>query len=485
MWRWLRQSGSHAGRADVSGGDGADACASLRRIICSGEALPAELRDQVARHLPQVQLENLYGPTEASIDVTRWACGGDRSREVPIGRPIWNTRAYVLDAWLEPVPAGVVGELYIAGVGLARGYLRRAGLTAERFVADPHGGCMGCRASGCTGPGTWRGGGADGVLEFLGRADAQVKLRGFRIEPGEIEAVLLRQAGVSQAVVVARGGWRLGQPAAGRLCGGGGGERVAGAGGRCFGLRAALSQVLPDYMVPSALVVLERLPLTPNGKLDRRALPAPELGPRRIAPGAADAAGGDPVRAVCRGAGGRAGRHRRQLLRAGRALAAGDASDQPDPGGAGCRGGDPQPVRGAERGGAGGCGCRRRRRRRCGRRWWRCRGRRRSRCPMRSGGCGSWTGWRGRGRTGGRQPRPAGDADWRHLCDPAGGAAEGALDRAALEAALCDLVERHESLRTVFPERLGVPRQQILEAAAARPRLEVERGGGGRTVRRR
>ena len=182
----------------------AHACASLRRIICSGEALPAELRDQVARHLPRVQLENLYGPTEASIDVTRWACGGDRSREVPIGRPIWNTRAYVLDGGLEPVPSGVVGELYIAGVGLARGYLAAFGSDGGAVCGRPawRAAWVGGRADvPDRGPGAvaWRrGAGVSGAGRCAGEA-ARVPDRAWR-DRGCAAAA----AGVSQAVVVAR-----------------------------------------------------------------------------------------------------------------------------------------------------------------------------------------------------------------------------------------------------------------------------------------
>ncbi|MEV7579172.1 amino acid adenylation domain-containing protein [Streptomyces erythrochromogenes] len=237
---------------------------SLRRVIASGEALPAHTQDAFFRVLPGAELHNLYGPTEAAVDVTLWPCrAGDAT--VPIGRPAANTRTYVLDGRLAPVAPGTAGELYLAGVQLARGYLGRPALTADRFVACPFE--PGARMYRTGDLVRWR---ADGVLEYLGRTDDQVKIRGFRIEPGEVQSAAAGCAGVSHAAVVVRED-RPGDP---RL--------VAyvvprpGAAPTAAGVRGELAAALPEHMVP-AVVVLDGLPVTANGKLDRRALPAPAL----------------------------------------------------------------------------------------------------------------------------------------------------------------------------------------------------------------
>ncbi len=250
----------------------AGACTSLRRVLCSGEALTAEVRDRCFARLG-AELHNLYGPTEASIDVTHWACArDDRAPVVPIGRPIANTRIFILDEEGQPTPIGVPGELYIEG-GLARGYLGRPGLTAERFVPHPFSATPGARLYRTGDRARWR---SDGALEFLGRLDFQVKVRGFRIEPGEVEDALARQVGVREAVVLPRagaGGTRLVAyvvPA---------NEQV-----RADALRAALAAELPDYLVPSAFVLLDALPRLTSGKVDRAALPEPEA-PSAAAPG--------------------------------------------------------------------------------------------------------------------------------------------------------------------------------------------------------
>jgi amino acid adenylation domain-containing protein len=244
----------------------ADRCRVLRRIICSGEELPADVAARCLRTLP-AELHNLYGPTEAAIDVSAWQCTPDALAglaRVPIGGPIQNLRLHVLDPQLRAVPVGVPGELFLGGVGLARGYLRRPALTADRFVPDPFG-PPGSRLYRTGDLARWR---PDGTVEFLGRIDGQVKIRGLRIELGEIEAALREQPGVADAAAVVRedvpGDRRIVAYVVG------GADQAA--------LRTALKRRLPDYMVPSACTALDALPLLPNGKLDRRALPLPQRG---------------------------------------------------------------------------------------------------------------------------------------------------------------------------------------------------------------
>ncbi|MFJ6198204.1 amino acid adenylation domain-containing protein [Micromonospora sp. NPDC092111] len=244
-------------------------CGSLRRIVCSGEELPLDLARRTVAALPAAALHNLYGPTEAAIDVTAWAATPSALAgvtRVPIGGPIRNVRTYVLDRALRPVPVGVAGQLYLGGVQVARGYLHRPELTARTFVADPFG-HPGGRLYATGDQARWR---ADGTLEFLGRTDDQVKLRGLRIELGEIVAVLREQPGIGTAAVTVRGATPAEQRLVAYLTPAAGAEAPDQA-----ALREALKRRLPEYMVPSAFVPLDALPLSPNGKLDTAALPAP------------------------------------------------------------------------------------------------------------------------------------------------------------------------------------------------------------------
>jgi amino acid adenylation domain-containing protein len=254
----------------------------LHCVVVGGDALPAHL---IARHyeiFPEADLVNEYGTTETAVWSTASRCQpGANGDFQPIGAPIANTGAYVLDAALQPCPAGVVGELYIAGAGLARSYWNRPALTAERFVANPFASQPGARLYRTGDLATWR---EDGNLVFQGRADQQVKVRGFRIEPGEIEAALLRQPHVGQAAVVTRADPAGDQRLVAYLVPDrpGGGDQIDL---RC--VRQNLASDLPDYMIPGAYVLLDALPLTANGKVDRMALPAPEdtgLGAAYVAP---------------------------------------------------------------------------------------------------------------------------------------------------------------------------------------------------------
>jgi nonribosomal peptide synthetase DhbF len=245
-------------------------CAPDAELMIAGEALTGELLEDWRRDHPEVDVINSYGPTETTVacaDYRIAAAQEARPGPVPIGRPIRNVRVYVLDSALQPVPPGVTGELFIAGAGVARGYRKRPGFTAERFLPDPFG-RPGRRMYSTGDRVRWR---ADGNLEFVGRADDQVKVRGFRVELGEVESMLSRHPDLYRVAVTVRED----RPGDRRLVG----YVVPTAGHAVAGpdLRKYLQEQLPDYMVPGAFVTLPGLPLTPNGKLDRKALPAPDV----------------------------------------------------------------------------------------------------------------------------------------------------------------------------------------------------------------
>ncbi len=430
------------------------AIAGVRQLLAGGDVLSAAHVRRTLAAQGDGRLINGYGPTEATTFSACFAASDASVLEdsVPIGRPIANTRVYVLDGWLQPVAAGVCGELYIAGAGLARGYLGRSGLSAERFVADPFGGC-GSRMYRSGDLARWR---ADGVLEFLGRSDQQVKLRGFRIEPGEIEAALVGAGGVAQAAVIARedgpGHKRLVAYVVGS----------AAAAVDVAGLRGAVAARLPDYMVPSAFVVLDRLPLTANGKLDRGRLPAPE-----VTVGSAHRAPRSPQEEVLCGLfaevlglervgidddffalGGHSLLATRLISRIRASLDVEIAIrvlfEAPTVEGLARQlGSAAQGGRPALRARA-----------------------RPSEIPLSYAQRRLWFLDRLEGGSAGHRSAT--------YTIPLAVRLEGDLDCAALEAALCDVVDRHESLRTIFPERLGVARQQILEGVAGRARLLLE-----------
>jgi amino acid adenylation domain-containing protein len=251
---------------------GLERCKSLKRVICSGEALPFELQERFFSYL-DAELHNLYGPTEAAIDVTYWQCQREsRERVVPIGYPIANTQIYILDRSMHPVPVGVAGELYIGGAGVARGYFNRPELTAEKFIPDPFSKEAGARLFKTGDLARYR---ADGAIEFLGRIDHQVKIRGFRIELGEIEVVLGQHPAVEEVVVVAREDIPGNKSLVAYII------PTVEASHSEFpsveALRSFLKKELPDYMIPSAFVFLDALPLMSNGKVNRLALPAPDM----------------------------------------------------------------------------------------------------------------------------------------------------------------------------------------------------------------
>ncbi|MCI3985527.1 amino acid adenylation domain-containing protein [Bacillus vallismortis] len=411
------------------------------RVLVGGEALPSGLLQ--ALHELQCPVTNLYGPTETTI----WSAAAFLEKGVkgvpPIGKPIWNTQVYVLDHGLQPVPPGVVGELYIAGTGLARGYFRRPDLTAERFIADPYG-PPGTRMYRTGDQARWR---ADGSLDYIGRADHQIKIRGFRIELGEIDAVIAKHPDIEQAAVVVRED----QPGDKRLVA----YMVAAAVIDTAELRRYVGASLPDYMVPAAFVEMDELPLTPNGKLNRKALPAPDFstsvsdrGPRTpqeeilcdlfaevlgLARVGIDDSffelGGHSLLAA------RLMSRIREVM--GAELGIAKLFDEPTVAGLAAHLDQAQSVRPALQ-----------------------RAERPEKIPLSFAQRRLWFLHCLEG------PSPTYNI-------PVAIRLSGELDQSVLQAALYDLVCRHESLRTIFPESQGTSYQHILDADQARPVLHV------------
>ncbi len=242
----------------------AEDCGSLKRVICSGEALSYELQNKFFKKIPLTELHNLYGPTEASIDVSYWECKKQsKSKKVPIGRPIWNTQLYVLDKNLNPMPIGIPGELYIGGVSLARGYLNREDLTAEKFIPDFINNNPGSRM--------YKTGDLvqvleDGSIEYLNRIDNQVKIRGLRIELGEIETKLLESNNIKEAVVGVKEITKNDKTIVAYI--------VPVNKNKCnlAEFKKYLKERLPEYMIPNNFIVLDKIPVNPNGKVDRKKL---------------------------------------------------------------------------------------------------------------------------------------------------------------------------------------------------------------------
>jgi nonribosomal peptide synthetase CepB len=255
-----------AGAFRVLAEESPESVAGLREVLTGGDAVPPAAVERVRRTCPDVRVRHLYGPTEITLCATWWLSepGDETGSVLPIGRPLSGRRVYVLDAFLRPVPPGVTGELYVAGAGVAQGYLGRSALTAERFVADPF--VSHARMYRTGDLAYWT---DQGALAFAGRADDQVKIRGYRVEPGEIEVALAGLPGVGQAVVSARDEQLIGYVVA-----------EAGHDVDPARLRGQLAGTLPEFMVPAAVLVLDELPLTVNGKVDRQALPEPDFASR-------------------------------------------------------------------------------------------------------------------------------------------------------------------------------------------------------------